>query len=112
MKSTHKIVARTPISQLWDDEGVVSTRKLKSMKRSDVEELLQKSQVHFVVINIGFKPQWVITENCYDFWKNEAKPNLCDDECALEDFPNGYMYFASEWESTIGHPIVVLTMYH
>lgn len=115
MKSKHKLVSRWPVQNIWNDEGIVSTKNLRSLGDHDIETLLKQSMVHFAIFNLGLKPQWLELEECYEFWRNEVKPNLCSEKeegCDLSDFPNGYMYFASEWESSSSYPIVVLSVYH
>jgi hypothetical protein len=53
--------------------------------------------------------------DCYDFWKSEAKPHLAEptSRAALSGFPDGYCYFASQWENeSVAVPIVLLEKHH
>jgi hypothetical protein len=51
----------------------------------------------------------VPSSECFDFWKNEAKPHLASDTNAvLNEFPGGYCCFASQWEGETTAPIVPL----
>jgi hypothetical protein len=50
----------------------------------------------------------------YDFWKAEVRPHLANSEepVSLDDFPNNYCFFASEWKSYDGEVIVLLSKAH
>jgi hypothetical protein len=52
--------------------------------------------------------------NASKFWKNEAQPHLVREAgVILEEFPNRYCYFASQWNSgDTSSPIVVLEKQH
>jgi hypothetical protein len=55
--------------------------------------------VQFVVVDVGVAPRWIPASECFEFWKNEAKPHLAGDtKVDLNEFHGGYCYFASQWE--------------
>jgi hypothetical protein len=48
------------------------------------------------------------------FWKSEVQSHLAAPgvPAALDGFPGGYCYFASEWTPGTGNPIVLLEIAH
>lgn len=114
MRFDQRIVSQMPLRELWDERGVVSVKELRQLNASDIAELLRAGAVHFVVADVGSTLKWIPLEGCYRFWKSEVKDHLADPAAAnyLENFPGEYCYFASEWESGGGEPIVLLTMSH
>jgi hypothetical protein len=103
-----------PLSELWDERGIVSARKLRDVDAEDVVALLRLGKVQFIVANIGDKLEWVALNKCYEFWKSEVKSHLANHESLspLENFPDQYCYFASEWKPDAGAPIVLLEKDH
>jgi len=114
MRFDERIVSQTPFHELWNDRGVVSAKEMRELNASDIAELLRAGKVQFVLANVGSSLKWIPTEECYSFWKSEVKNHLADPaaENYLEEFPDEYCYFASEWESEGGKPIVLLVMSH
>lgn len=113
MDPDQKIVSQLPLDQLWAGSRVISTVKLRDVGSKEIEELLRSRLVKFVVANVGEPLNWVSNNERYDFWKNEARPHLADAErVSLDDFPDSYCYFASEWKSDDGEVIVLLSMAH
>lgn len=114
MRPDLRIVSRTPLHELWDERGVVSRTELRDLSAPDIAELLRAGRVRFVVADVGGSLEWVPADECYGFWQSEVKEHLADPAADnyLEDFPGGYCYFASEWDSGGGEPIVLLTVHH
>jgi hypothetical protein len=114
MRFDQRIVSQTPLHELWNDRGVMSGKELRELNATEVAELLRVGKVRFVVANVGSSLKWVPVDECYSFWKSEVKNHLADPAVNnyLEDFPDEYCYFASEWESKEGEPIVLLVMLH
>jgi hypothetical protein len=114
MRFDRRIVVQTPLYEIWNDRRVVSEKELRALNASEIAELLRAGEVHFVVADVGSSLKWVPTDECYSFWKSEVKNHLADPEANtyLEDFPDEYCYFASEWMSDDGKPIVLLVMSH
>jgi hypothetical protein len=114
MRFDQRVVSQTPLYELWDDRGVVSTKELRELNAADIAGLLRVGKVRFVSANVGGPLKWVPVDECYSFWKSEVKSHLADPAAGnyLEDFPDEYCYFASEWESEGGEPIVLLVMSH
>lgn len=115
MDWTEKIVTSLPIEQLWVDEGPVNASRTRAVGTTALTDLLRAGPVRFVVINLGERPRWIPEEACFTFWKSEVKGRVIEpdgDEIYLDQFPGGYCYWASEWVSDSGSPIVVLEMSH
>jgi hypothetical protein len=113
MRFDQRRVTQMPLTELWNDNGIVSNNKIRGLNERDIRELLHTGKVHFVVANIGDPLKWIPTAQCYYFWKSEIKHHLNSDEVKpLDDFPDQYCYFASEWGSHLEDPIVLLETCH
>jgi len=116
MKPELRHVSQMPLRELWDERGtIVSADEVRQLRFSDVADLLRAGKIRFVVADIGSRLQWITPEECYTFWKSEVKPHIAEPEAQsrLEDFPDEYCYFASEWKTANGgDPIVLLTKSH
>lgn len=106
------VIYRLPLSQL--PPPLATAKRLRDLTTDDVRELLRAAPARFAVAMM-LSPFRVVPEHeCYEFWRSEVQPHLVSDpggEWALDDFPDGYCYFASEW-SDGGSPIVLLSAAH
>ena len=106
------VINRLPLSQL--PPPLATAERLRDLTVADVRGLMRKGPVRFAVAMM-LSPFRVVPEHqCFEFWKSEVKPHLVsdpDEGAALDDFPDGYCYFASEW-SDGGSPIVLLSAAH
>ena len=109
-----RIVTQILLHELWNDHGVVRADMVRDLSSSDIIELFRVGRVRFVIADIGRRLQWVSPAVCYDFWKSEAKMHIAEPnvELYLQDYPDEYCYFASEWRADDGKPIVVLSKWH
>ncbi len=108
-----RIVTQLPLRELWRDNGFSTTTRGKSLSLDDVQAFLRLGPVQFVVADVGVAPRWISQDECFDFWKHEAKPHLVSDaKAVLSEFPGGYCYFASHWEGETTTPIVLLEKHH
>lgn len=108
-----RIVTHLPLHELWRNNGFVTIKRGKSLTHDDVREFLASGPVQFVVADVGVVPRWIPASECFDFWKNEAKPHLATGtKASLDEFPDGYCYFASQWEGEKTAPIVLLEKHH
>ena len=106
------VISRLPLSQL--PPPFAAAKRLRDLSATEVRELLRAGPVRFLVAAVLAPFRVVPERDCYDFWKSEAQPHLVTDPtegAALEDFPGGYCYFASEWTDG-GSPIVLLSAAH
>ena len=114
MKYELLIVSQMPLREIWDEHGIVSENTICELSSSDVTDLLRAGRVRFVVADIGKPLQWIPPEECYEFWKSEAKTHIAEPEARnyLENFPGEYYYFASKWKTDKDEPIVLLAKSH
>ena len=96
-----KFVTRLLLQELWQDNGFTTTARGRSLTQEDISSLLRIGPVQFVVADVGTPLRWIELGDCYEFWKGEAKPHLAiaGSNATLEDFPEAYCYFASQWDS-------------
>ncbi len=113
MDPTQRIVAKLPITELWDEHGLVAATRQRRLDAAGMRDLLRRASVHFVVANCGAPLRWIPIAESHRFWNNEARPHLSDAaEADLHDFPGERCYFASEWATADGSSVVVLEMAH
>ena len=109
-----KVVSHLPVAELWAGQRLVSTNRIRDLGAADIVELLRSESIRFVVADLGKPFEWIPNNQRYDFWKEEVKAHLAapDSNTALEDFPDEYCYFASEWTSDDGDIIILLSKAH
>ena len=115
MDAALKVVTQMPLTELWRDDGFTTTSRVRWLTADDIRSLLRTERVQFVVADVGVSPRWIPLGECYDFWRKEAQPHLAAPESSLslDDFPDGYCYFAWEWSNRHGTaPIVVCEKHH
>ena len=106
---SQRVITALPLRELWDDRGPVSEARSRDLTSSDIRDLLRLGPVRFVVADVGAKPVWVLPGECFTFWKAEVKAHLADPQqrVFLDEFPDAFCYFASEWLTSDGPPVVV-----
>ena len=113
MDANLRVVTRLPLRELWRDDGFSTTTRGKSLTFDDVRQFLASGTVQFVVADVGMAPRWIPASESFDFWKNEVKLHLASGtRAALNEFPGGYCYFASQWEEVVTATIVLLEKHH
>jgi phosphoglycerate dehydrogenase-like enzyme len=113
MDAALKIVTRLPLQELWRDDGFKTTARLKSLTEEDIRSLLRSGTIQFVVVDVGTPPRWIQPSECFQFWKIEAQPHLALITSILDEFPDQYCYFASQWDGgDRAAPIVALEKQH
>ena len=115
MDAALKVVTQLPLTLLWRDDGFTTASRIRWLTADDIASLLRDGRVQFVVADIGASLLWIPLGECYDFWKAEAQPHLAapGSRASLDDFPDGYCYFASEWSNRDGAvPIIVCETHH
>ncbi len=92
----------------------MSTIKIRDLGPSDIADLMRSSMVQFVVADVGEPYEWIPNNERFDFWKDEVRAHLAapESKAVLEDFPDEYCYFASEWKSYDGDTIILLSKTH
>ena len=114
MNVADKIVTSIPLETLWIDKSLLLAKRMSYLTSKDIVRLLQKSAVQFVVADVGHKLKWIDKNQCFDFWKKEAKQHIADnaDKIDLESFAANYAYVASLWTTQNEIPIITLEMFH
>ena len=114
MESAKRVVTQTPLLEVWDERGIISENRLRDLVIDDILALLRAGEAQFVVAEAGLPLSWVAPDECYRFWKTEVKTHLAASSSRnyLDDFPDEYCYLASEWESPLGRPLIVLEKLH
>jgi hypothetical protein len=114
MDAALKIVTHLPLRELWREDGLKTTTRIRSLTEDDIRSLLRSGNIQFVVVDVGASPCWIQPSECFQFWKNEAQPHLAREaRVILEEFPDRYCYFASQWDGgDPASPIVVLEKQH
>ncbi len=108
-----RLITRMPLTELWDDDGVINAARKRDLDTDQILSLLRAGRVRFVVADLESPPKWVPESDCFDFWKTEARRHISDQpQASLEDFPDQYFYFAAEWEPPTGLPIILLERHH
>lgn len=116
MQPDQRLVTQLPLTELWNAIETLQLARKRVVGSEDVAELLRRGSVTFVLAESGQRLTWVLADDGYRFWKDEAKPHLVDAGAAeegfqLEDFPGDYCYIGSEWEGG-PEPVVLLERYH
>jgi hypothetical protein len=114
MESAQRVITRLPLQELWRADGFASASRGESVTADDIRALLRSAPVHFVIAALGSVPQWIPPRESYHFWKADVQPHLAapDSKVYLEEFPDGYAYFATHWGEDGGLPIIVLEKHH
>jgi len=109
-----RIVTTLPLRELWRDDGFSTTARRKSLTHEEVKQLLVSGPVQFVIADVGAAPRWIPASDCFNFWRNEAKPHVVSGQTvSLDGFPGGYCYFPSQWDGREAEaPIIVLEKHH
>lgn len=106
-----------PLNELWNTQGIVSTKEIRYLSIGDIANLLRDGRVRFVIADVGRPLEWIPPEQCYNFYKSKVKarivePDIADQGFKLVDFPDEYCYLASEWQASSGEPIILLKVFH
>jgi hypothetical protein len=117
MRPDQRIVTQLPLSELWDDAGLLPHTRGQLVGRHKIAELLGTRPIQFFVANVGHPLDRVPFEDCYRYWKQDVKARLVEPAAAErgfhpEHFPGGYCFIGTEW-GAVGHePVVLLETFH
>ena len=114
MNISLKIVNEIPISQLWNNEEIIESKRVRYLTKDELTEILKNYPVEFVIANVGEKLNWIPVDKCFEYWKSKIKDHVVKnlDRIELEDYPNEFAYIASEWTGQIQSPIILLEARH
>jgi hypothetical protein len=105
------VITKLPLSHLTTPRG--EAKRVGDIGFDAIRNLLRVGTVRFVVADVGSPLHWVPETECFDMWKNDVKPHLAgpDQQVYLEQFPDEYAYFASQWDDG-SSPIILLSKSH
>jgi hypothetical protein len=108
-----RIVTSTPLEQLWGEQGELAAKRVGSLGRDAVRDLVRLRPVHFVVASVGAPLRWIEPAATFDFWKNEAAQRIADaDGFRPGEAPSGLAYVASLWDMGGDSPAIILLESH
>lgn len=116
MTKTQQSVLKIPIEKLFDEEQSIELQRLRDLGAVDIKEFLRLGPVRFVVANVGKPLGWISESDSFNFWKIHVVANLLDPKKGstgfrLDDYPNQFVYAASEWIGA-SYIVVLLEMHH
>ncbi|WP_342728527.1 hypothetical protein AAFG07_18685 [Bradyrhizobium sp. B097] len=114
MDASQRIVTQTPLTELWDNSGLVSARRIEPIGEAEIVRLLRDGSV-LVVADVGLPLCWIAADDRFAFWKNEVKRRLAEpnaDRIDLRDYPANYCYAASMWSCASLGTVIVLEKHH
>ena len=103
-----------PLTELWTDEGPVAAKRGRQLSEDNIKAILNNvilNNVIFVVADLGEKLNWIEGNKIFDLWKNDLQKhfwNPDDEGVYLDMFPDGYVYFVTEWIDEANRTIVLL----
>ena len=105
------VLTKLPLDRLTSSRG--AAQRERELGEKGIQSLLRRSQVRFVIADVGSALRWIPELDAFAFWKDEVKAHLAEprDAAALQQMPGEYAYFASQW-SDGSTPIVLLTKVH
>jgi len=114
MNPALRVVISLPLTELFNESGSTMHRRVRELGAKEILELIKAGPVQFVFVDVGFRPQWIPLELCYDCFKNQVRPHLANasERVLLDNFPGGFCYFASQWIAGDDATIVVLERHH
>jgi len=105
-------ITQTPLTSLRTEAGE-DLHRVGDVITADVKNLLSTTVVGFVVAEVGKPLRWISEEERFRFWKSDAQAHIADEEKrSLDDSPNGYFYFASQWRTDDAASVVILLEKH
>lgn len=112
MPSSPKVLREWPSKELPALLGGAK-RVRERLTGEDIRQLLKKTELRFVVADVGLPLKWIPAERRFDFWKREGKPHLCEGEVIRPgNYPGEYCYVASQWEAQPSAVTILLFKYH
>jgi hypothetical protein len=113
LRPNQRIVAKLPLSELWDESGTLLGERIRHLDQNLIRELLQTGPVQFIVANCAGKLNWIPTQEPFEFWKM-VQPQIADATklIQLDQFPNETAYTASEWRGRTGECLILLESHH
>jgi hypothetical protein len=114
MDPAQRIVTSTPLSELWDDCGLLDAHRVVNAAEADIVQLLRDG-ASFVVAEVGQPLRWISQGDRFSLWKDEVKSRLvrpCTDRFSPNDYPSNYCYVATVWRCGPSGSVIVLEKHH
>jgi hypothetical protein len=116
MDTKLRIVTNIPLTELWNDSGMLAHVRRQLLGFSDVAVHLRSESTRFVVADLGKPLQWIgrspLLQLTQEIQGRIVEPAATERGFRLEDFPGEYAYIASEWSAEQSPSIVLLERYH
>ena len=115
MKPPDRQVITLPLMELWEDSGPVPAEKERQLSRDDIRALLRSGPIRFVIADVGSKLRWVDYDQCWSFWRTEARDRVTDPgrEALNSCVSHGDLcYIATQWRLASGESVVLLEAIH
>ena len=116
-KRKQRLVSRTPLKQLWNDDGYLEGVLVAELGADEISAMLQDETVNFVVACVGGPLRWIPPSDAKSFWDTDAKRRIVEptddpDGFSLDDFPDNCAYVANLWRVDGIPSVVVITVSH
>ncbi|MCE2961846.1 MAG: hypothetical protein ACK5UE_09480 [Chitinophagales bacterium] len=114
MKINSRIIFNLPLTEIWNEGGVLkSTNRIRYLNEREIREILKEDSVSFVIADVGKPLEWIKIDDRFSFWKKDLQLHLAKtDNFYLEDYPEKYVYVASEWRDEFNFSIILLEKHH
>ena len=106
-----KLVTYIPLEDLII-EGVEYKRS-RYIHTDDIAERLRSGNYVFIIADVGAPLQLIKGNPIFDLWKRIKANIVIDvDAFSLDDYPGGFAFIASEWNSDPDQRVILLEKYH
>ena len=94
--------------------GVLSNRFVKELNEEEVEQLLFDEEVTVFIQAANDRLQPLEQSKIKERWEEHYKDHIttADEERYLDDFENGYYYYAQLWKMKLGKKMILLAYHH
>lgn len=116
MHPKDKVVTAIPLQELLDESSSLPLSRGRALGKNEIKDLLRQPGLRFVCAVGGRPLKWIPESENFKFWKDELIQHLVEPDqwkkgARLEDFPDEYLYAASEWTGA-PYPVILLEMHH
>ena len=107
-------VTEIPLKLLTTPSGIILRKQNDTVTFEGVNRLLSEENVYFVVADVGRPLLWISEEEKFAFWQRDVVPHFArGEEVCLDDYPGGFVYFASWWRSPdMPQTVILLEKHH
>lgn len=112
MEAANQMILQIPVKDFQLGNGLDTYRRNRQLTGENMKSILQKKPVQFLIADVGQKLKIIDASQYFTFWKAEVEKHLASKSARLEDYPDEYFYFASEWVAEGLNPVFLLEKYH